>query len=276
MLGIVACETLYDELRRSAPDAVVELIPQWYHEFPIHAPESERIHDAIQERIRTLEGAGVDEILVLYHDPDGVAGIRTSDVPLYVHHGGDCIELFLTDRPKGPHGERKAAGTYYLTRGWIDVGLDCYKVYKAYGGELDEVIGRFEDAQEKHPDLRVTWPRSERIEQATARSESMRTPPETLVRDVVSCYHHVVLLDTGNLYPFHQKYAEEFCEFVAEVGGDDSPSASVSLSVMNGEHTRLEQILDTPDSAPDVERYAAGTPVPEPTKASPLSESLAE
>lgn len=276
MLGIVACETLYDELCRLAPDARVELVPQWYHEYPIHAPESKRIHDSIQGKIQALEKAGVDEILVLYHDPDGVAGVQTSEVPLYVHRGGDCIELFLADRPKGPHGERKAVGTYYLTRGWIDVGLDCFKVYKAYAGEIGELIRRFEEAQASHPDIRVTWPQSERIQEAAERSERMRTPPETMVRDIVSCYHHVVLLDAGNLQPFHREYAESFSEFVAEVGGDDSPSASVALSVMDGDSSRLERILESPGDAPDVERYPPETPVSEPSSPLLSSHSLAE
>lgn len=276
MLGIVACETLYDELRRLAPGAAIELIPQWYHEFPIHAPESERIHGLVQERIHTLERNGVDEILVLYHDPEGVAGVRTSEVPLYVHRGGDCIELFLTDRPKGPHGERKAAGTYYLTGGLIDVGLDCYKVYRAYAGEIDDLIREFEEAKNARPGMRTTWPESERIQNAIERSERMRTPPETLVRDVVSCYHHVVLLDTGNLHPFHRKYAEEFCEFVADVGGDDSPSASVALSVVEGDTSRLKAVLESPDDAADVDRYPPETPVEKPAASLQLPESLAE
>ncbi|AUX10154.1 hypothetical protein AArcSl_2533 [Halalkaliarchaeum desulfuricum] len=276
MLGIVACETLYDELGRLAPDASIEFVPQWYHEFPIHAPESQRIHDQVQESIDTLEEEGVDDILVLYHDPAGVAGVSSSEVPLFVYWGGDCIELFLIDRPRGPHGERKSAGTYYLTRGWIDVGLDCFKVYSAYAGEYDGLVRRFEEAQENHPDMWVNWPHSERVQEAATRSERMQTPPEALVRDVVSCYHHVVLLDTGNLYPFHREYAESFRQFVIGVGGDDSAAASASLSVSEADLSRLERILGEPESVREVERYDPGEPVSEPGPSPILSEPSGE
>lgn len=276
MHGIVACETLYDELRRRAPNASIEFVPQWYHEYPIHAPESERIHELVQEKIHALEDEGVDEILVLYHDPAGVAGVSTSDVPLFVYRGGDCIELFLTDSPRGRHGERKSAGTYYLTRGWIDVGLDCFKVYSAYAGKIDTLVRRFEEAQKKHRDMWVTWAQSERITDAAKRGERMRTPPEALVRDVVSCYHHVVLLDTGNLHPFHREYAESFRQFVYDVGVDESAAASVSLSEYEADLSRLDRILEDPETVGEVDRYDPGDSVSKPEVSPMLADSSDE
>lgn len=264
MLGVVACETLYPEFDRVSEQVTVEYVPQWYHEFPIHAPESERIRVHLQKGIERLENRGVDEILILYHDPEGVTGLRTAETPLHVFEGGDCIELFLDDSPKGRFGERKALATYYLSRGWIDVGIDCYKVYKAYAGEIDEVIDRYESAQSKYPDMRVTWPESERIVDATARSKTMRVAPESLLEDIVSCYHRVLLIDTGTLTPFHHEYAETFREFVSDVGAVDGERKNVFLRVIEGNASAFNQLLRDPYALEDVRTYAPGVAVSEP------------
>ncbi len=261
MNGIVACETLYPELPRIDPDAEIAYIPQWYHEFPIHTPESETAHQLLQERIDTLEERGVDQVTVLYHDPEALEGLQSETVPLHVYRGGDCIELHLEGEPNGPGGERKDGGTYYLTRGWIDVGVDSYKVYNAYAGRLDELRDRFAEAERADPEMRVSWPDSEKITRAAARSETMRTDPAALLRTVIDAYRHVVLVDTGNLQPFHHDYAESFQAFLAETIPENE-SRDVSLTVVEGNLDRLQAILTTPETVSDVLTLDPGTAVP--------------
>lgn len=262
MDGIVACETLYTELPAVAPDAEIRYVPQWYHEFPIHTPESEKAHEALQEGIDALEAAGVDRVFVVYHDPDALVGLETDTVPLLVYRGLDCIDLQLNGEPTGPGGERKAGATYYLTRGWIDVAVDSYKVYRAYAGELEDLVADFEAARAEIPGMRVSWPESEKVQQAQARSGSMRTDPVALLRTVIDSYRHVALIDTGHLEPFHHEYAEWVREFFAETVPEDGPRA-VDLEVLPGTLEHLLEIVDTPTAVPEVLALEPGEPAPE-------------
>lgn len=262
MNGIVACETFYPELGRIDPDAEVRYIPQWYHEFPIHTPESERAHELLQKSIDELEELGVNRVTVLYSDPAALAGLSTKKVPLHVYRGGDCIEIYLDGEPTGPSGERKDGGTYYLTRGWIDVGVDSYKVYHAYAGQFEELKERFAQAERADPDMRVSWPKSKKIARAAKRSDSMRTDPASLLRTVIDVYRQVVLIDTGQLQPFHHEYAESFQSFLAEIIPEDGPR-DVSLTVADGQLETLRSVLTAPESATDVLTLDPGTPVPE-------------
>lgn len=262
MNGIVACETLYPELPRLLPEAEVVYVPQWYHEFPIHTPESERAHELLQDGIDTLEEQGVDQVTVIYHDPEALEGLQSEMVPLHVYRGGDCIEMYLDGKPTGPGEERKEGGTYYLTRGWIDVAVDSYKVYNAYAGRLDELVARFDEAEQSVSGMRVSWPESEKVQQAATRSESMRTDPAALLRTVMDSYRHVVLIDTDQLAPFHHEYAEWVREFFAEVIPEEGVR-DVSLTVVEGTLDHLEAVLSDPETVSTVLTLDPGTPVPQ-------------
>lgn len=262
MNGIVACETLYPELPRVAPDAEVVYVPQWFHEFPIHTPESERAHESLQDGIDTLEEQGVDQVTVIYQDSDALEGLQTEMVPLSVYQGRDCIEMYLDDNPTGPGGERKEAGTYYLTRGWIDVAVDSYKVFRAYAGELEALRNRFDEAEQSTPGMRVSWPESEKVQQAATRSGSMRTDPAAILRTVMDAFRNVVLIDTGQLTQFHHEYAEWVREFFAEDIPEDEPR-DVSLTVVEGTLDHLEAILTEPESVSALLTLDPGTPIPE-------------
>lgn len=261
MLGVVACETLYEEIDRAPVDPAVEYVPQWLHEFPIHPPESSTIRRSIGDRIAALEARGVDEVLVLYHDPHGLEGLHTEGVPLHVHRGGDCIDLFIPERDPHSHGEWKAPSSYYLTRGWIDVGLDCYKVYTAYAGELDDLVETFRSARRRHPDLRVSWPDCDRIRRARARSGTMRTDPADLLASVVTCYQRVVLVDTGALLPLHYEYARSFRSFVGEMRARSGGRDDVELDTVEGDRSTLLALLEDPGAVADVSTYPPMTPV---------------
>ena len=259
MLGVVACETYYPEFDAAPVELRVEYVPQWYHEYPIHPPDSATIHRELQEGIDELESQEVRAILVIYDDLRGVQDLKTQDVPLYVFRGGDCVDLLLPDQSRDRYGEAKTTHTYYLTRGWIDAGLDFYKVYKAYAGELDELIAIFEAAKRDHADLRVTWPESRRIQQARERSEHMQTDPAALLGKIVGGYHQVLLIDTGLLYPFHHDYATAFRSFIASF--DKGKATDVSLTVVEGTSERFRTLIRDPSADPDVWQFGPGEAV---------------
>lgn len=259
MLGVVACETYYPEFWAADAPVCVEYVPQWLHEFPIHPPDSAAIHREIQDRIDRLESKEVDAVLILYHDLDGIQGLTTTNVPLLVSRGGDCIDFLLPDQSRDRYGEAKSTHTYYLTRGWIDVGLDFYKVYMAYAGKLDSLISRFKTAQRAHPDMRVSWPNSGRIKQAEKRSEGMRTDPGAFLGQVVGGYHQVLLIDTGQLHPFHHEYAETFRSFINSF--EEGEASDVTLRVIDGTTERFRKLIDRPTSDPDVWKFDPGEAV---------------
>lgn len=264
MDGIVACETLYPDLPRMRPDAEIRYVPQWYHEFPIHTPESDRARELLQDAIDDLEDTGVDRVTVIYHDPDALAGLQTETVPLSVYRGRDCIELYLDGPASGPGGERKNKATYYLTRGWIDVAVDAYKVYMAYAGDLETLRERFAAAKREDPEMRISWPESEKVQNAARRSDQLRTDPAALLRTVIDAYRHVVLIDTGRLERFHHEYAESFRAFLAEIIPENGPRA-VDLTVVDGHLDHLEAVLERPDAVAGGLTVDPGTPVPDAT-----------
>ena len=261
MDGIVACETLYPDLPRLAPDAAIRYVPQWYHEFPINAPSPDRAHEALQAEIDALEATGVDRVIVVYHEPAALPGLQAESVPLLVYDGRDCIELQLAGAPTGPGGECKEPGAYYLTRGWIDVGVDSYKVYTAYAGELTALESKFLAAKREQQEMRVSWPKSETISRAADRSEVIGTDPAAMLRTVMDSYREVRLLDTGRLFPFHHEYAETFRRFLAETVPEEG-TREVSLSVRDGELDALESIVTAPESTDEVRSVDPGAAVP--------------
>ncbi|MFW5922656.1 MAG: hypothetical protein ACOCRC_05100, partial [Halodesulfurarchaeum sp.] len=117
-------------------------------------------------------------------------------------------------------------------------------------------------AERADPGMRVSWPESQKVTQAAARSESMRTDPAAILRTVIDAYRHVVLIDSGELQPFHHEYAESFRAFLAEIIPDDGPR-DVDLTVVEGQLETLRTVLTAPVSASDVLTLDPGTPVPE-------------
>jgi len=262
MDGIVACETLYPELERLVPERPIRYVPQWYHEFPVNAPQPDRAHEALQEQIEALEARNVDRVIAIYHEPEALAGLQAESVPLQVYVGRDCIDLQLDVLPAGAGEECKQRGTYYLTRGWIDVAVDAYKLYRAYSGELADLEASFLAAKRDDQEMRVSWTKSETIQEAGERSEHIGSDPAALLRTVMDTYQRVVLIDTGLLRPFHEDYAEQFRSFLAETIPRDG-TRSVPLEVSGGDLEILETLLTAPESTEGVLTVDPGVPVPE-------------
>ena len=52
----------------------------------------------------------------------GVIGVRANDCTLVVPRVDDCIAIFLGSASAYKKQSRTEPGTYYLTKGWIEVG----------------------------------------------------------------------------------------------------------------------------------------------------------
>ncbi|MDR5672057.1 DUF1638 family protein [Halalkaliarchaeum sp. AArc-CO] len=262
-LGIVACETLYAELEQIAPDATVRYVPQEYHEFPVNVPRNAEITELIDRYVRELEDAGVDRILLLYDaDDEALSGIQTRQVPLFRSRAGDCVSVFLHGIEPLEFGERKASGTYYLTRGWIDRGLDAHKLYRGFLGEGEQLIEQFDRANAEPDELRISWPDTGGFERAVERGQGMsREAIGRFFHDVVGFYDRVVLTDTGTCLEFHREYAESFRTFVAELSAEHGDGHDVTLSIVDGDTSVLESLVDPDEDTEHLERHPPGTPL---------------
>jgi hypothetical protein len=121
---IIACETVREELRNLIPPDM----PCKFLEFGLHlAPE--RLHMALQCEIDATQ-KDVDTILFGYGMcAKGTVGLEARRFRLVIPRVDDCIALCLGSRAEYLRQCRKAPGTFYLTKGWIECGDDPYTEY---------------------------------------------------------------------------------------------------------------------------------------------------
>ncbi|MDZ7702526.1 MAG: DUF1638 domain-containing protein [Halobacteriales archaeon] len=241
MPGIVACEALYALVERFAPHAPVRYLPAELHEFPVNVPLEDEIGRRVQAAIDELDEPGRETIVVSYAmAADTREGLTAEHASLRCAADADCTSTVLPDRVDA-YGENKAPRTWYLTRGWIDCGVDAYKLYRAYLGDLEGLVARFETAVAEHPDLRVGWPDGERFARAVDRPSPVAADRlDAFFRDVVGYYDRVVLVDTGDLHPLHHEYAEDVRRFVARLQAE---GADVELAKIDADTDRFEALL---------------------------------
>lgn len=246
MRGIVACEALYHLVERFSPDAEVRYIPAELHEFPVNVPLEAAIGDRVQAAIDELDEPSRDVIVVSYAMTDaGRRQLTAQHVPLVVSEEADCTSTVLPTAT-GEYGENKETSTLYLTRGWIDCGVDSYKLYRAYRGDLDDLLSEFEAAADRYSDLQYTWHRGERFERAADRQvPASSDPAESFFRSVVAYFDCVALVDTGDLYEVHHEYAERVRRFVEDLRQSGDSRGPVELTVVEGQTDRMAELLET-------------------------------
>jgi len=244
MRAVVACEGLYNLVERFAPDAQVRYLPAELHEFPVNVPLEETIVQRVQTAIEALDGPATDAIVVSY----GMAGadratLSSRHAELVIAEPADCVSTVLPAEG-GSYGERIAAGTLYLTRGWIDCGVDSYKLYRAYRDDVDELLEDFETAAADHRDMRVRWHRGDRFERAVERrSVPSKGTLDDFFRSVVQYFERVVLVDTGDLHEFHHEYAERVRGFVERLRPGTATEEGVDLTVIEGDTGGFRDLL---------------------------------
>jgi hypothetical protein len=122
---IIACATVGEELQRLLPNGTLYT----FLEFGLHLTP-EKLHTAVQQEIdRTPEDVGT--ILLGYGMcSKGMIGLQARRFRLVIPRVDDCIALFLGSRAEYLRQGRKAPGTFYLTKGWIECGDDPFTEYR--------------------------------------------------------------------------------------------------------------------------------------------------
>jgi hypothetical protein len=122
---IIACATVGEEIQHLLPNGM----PHKFLEFGLHLTP-EKLNTVVQEEIdRTREE--VDTILLGYGMcSKGMLGLHSQRFRLVIPRVDDCIGLLLGSQAEYRRQCRKAPGTFYLTKGWIECGDDPLTEYR--------------------------------------------------------------------------------------------------------------------------------------------------
>ena len=129
---VIACATVIEEMVPLLPAEVSsETLDFGLHLRPHELKKSlqEKINQASQHADVLLLGYGLCSMAVV--------GLRATTAHLIIPRVDDCIAIFLGSCKAYKEQSRKEPGTYYLTKGWIEVGDTPFQEYqrlaKKYG-----------------------------------------------------------------------------------------------------------------------------------------------
>jgi hypothetical protein len=128
---IIACATVIEEMLPHLPRGVgYEVL-----DFGLHI-RPERLRGALQEAIDAASESTNTIILGYGLCSQAVVGLRANGCTLVVPRVDDCIAIFLGSDGAYREQQRAEPGSYYLTKGWIEVS--------------DTLVDEYERAVEKY------------------------------------------------------------------------------------------------------------------------------
>mgnify|MGYP003383430613 CR=1 FL=1 len=114
---VLACATVIEEMRPFLPPHYTAQVL----DFGLHIRPDE-LRRVLQETINEV-GDKADTILLGYGSCSrAVIGLSSAHATLVVPKTDDCIAIFLGSRAEYVKQARSEPGSYYLTKGWIEVG----------------------------------------------------------------------------------------------------------------------------------------------------------
>jgi hypothetical protein len=113
---VIACATVIEEMAPLMPSEMAREVL----DFGLHLHPG-KLTAVLQDAIDASRG--FDAILLGYGlCSNAVVGLRATTAKLVVPRVDDCIAIFLGSRDAYRDQARREPGTYYLTKGWIEVG----------------------------------------------------------------------------------------------------------------------------------------------------------
>lgn len=114
---VIACATVIEEMRSFLPPDV----PHEVLDFGLHLNPHE-LKRVLQEKIDIASQDA--EVVILGYGlcSMAVVGLKATTATLVVSRSDDCIAIFLGSCAAYKQQASKEPGTYYLTKGWIEVG----------------------------------------------------------------------------------------------------------------------------------------------------------
>lgn len=131
---LMACATVMEEALPLLPPGMGQRV----FDFGLHVNPA-RLRETLQGTIDSLHGQ-YDTILLGYGMcSQGILGLHARDCRLVAPRVDDCIALFLGSSAAYAAQCRREPGTYFLTKGWIEVGDTPFSDYdrsrEKYGEE---------------------------------------------------------------------------------------------------------------------------------------------
>jgi hypothetical protein len=133
----MACATVIEEMLPLLPEGMQHQV----FDFGLHV-NPDKLRHALQEAIDAVSGQY--DIIILGYGlcSQAIVGIRANGCRLVVPRVDDCIAIFLGSRMAYSAQCRIEPGTYYLTKGWIEVGDTPFseheRTVERYGKERAE------------------------------------------------------------------------------------------------------------------------------------------
>jgi hypothetical protein len=129
---VIACATVIEEMLPLLPPAVQTQTL----DFGLHL-RPEGLRRNLQEAI-DASAATADTLILGYGlCSQAVVGLYSNTCTLVVPRVDDCIAIFLGSRAAYQEQAGREPGTYYLTKGWIEVGdspfQEYHKIVERYG-----------------------------------------------------------------------------------------------------------------------------------------------
>ena len=122
---MIACATVIEEMLPLLPPDMEHRIL----DFGLHT-DPEKLRQTLQDSIDGSSGEADTVVLGYGLCSRGVVGIRATNCTLVVPRVDDCIAIFLGSYSAYRHQARSEPGTYYLTKGWIEVGDSPFAEYE--------------------------------------------------------------------------------------------------------------------------------------------------
>lgn len=134
---VIACATVIEEMLGWLPaDVSHEVL-----DFGLHL-RPEKLREALQARIDEAN-AGADVLLLGYGLCSmAVIGLQARSAHLVIPRVDDCIAIFLGSCNAYKEQAKNEPGTYYLTKGWIEVGDTPFEEHKKLIEKFGEVRAR--------------------------------------------------------------------------------------------------------------------------------------
>lgn len=122
---VIACATVIEEMLPFLPGDM----PHEVLDFGLHINPAE-LKKVLQEKID--EASQKAEVLLLGYGlcSMAVVGLKATTATLVIPRTDDCIGIFLGSCNAYKEQARKEPGTYYLTKGWIEVGDTPFEEHK--------------------------------------------------------------------------------------------------------------------------------------------------
>lgn len=122
---VMACATVIEEMQPLFPPGIKHDV----FDFGLHV-NPDKLRATLQEAVNQV-GEDIDTILLGYGlCSQAVIGLKSERCTLVVPRVDDCISIFLGSRSAYRQQCKAEPGTYYLTKGWIEVGDTPFSEYE--------------------------------------------------------------------------------------------------------------------------------------------------